>query len=78
MATMLPNIALFAELGQWGDAHPTLRGGCWRVQSYQGAGTELVDGDDGGCCMATMLPGIPLCAELGQWVDTQSTLIGGC
>jgi hypothetical protein len=28
MATMLPNIALFAELGQCGDAHPTLVGGC--------------------------------------------------
>ena len=28
MANMFPNIALFAELGQWGDTQPTLLGGC--------------------------------------------------
>ena len=55
MDTMLPNIALFAELGQWGDTQPTLLRGCSGVQSYQRAGTELFGGDDGGaawlrCC----------------------------
>ena len=68
IAIILPNIAPFAELGQWGDAQPSLLG------NKQIA--ELVDSDDGGRAIAIKLPNVVSVAELGQWGDAQPSLLG--
>ena len=85
MATMWHIIQLVTKLkveAEPGLTHPP-HPHCWvatrlRIYSHQGAGRELVDGDDGGAAWLRCCRISHYLRSVGNAGDAHPTLIGGC